>query len=203
MDINEVDSVIEAILFATGEPVKRERLCVVLGLELEVIEASVTRLMDFYSFERRGIRLLKLGGSYQLVSAPEYAEYVRKMLEERRPPPMTRATLETLAIVAYHQPTTRAYIEMVRGVDSTNTVATLTDKGLIEECGRLEVPGRPMQFRTTPIFLRTFGLKSLSELPILDSPDGEVDGQIALNALEQLDEFADESDDGFKGVIAD
>lgn len=188
MDVHEIDSIIEGILFAAGEPVKRERLCVVLGLELDVIEASVTRLMDFYSFERRGIRLLKLGGSYQLVSAPEYAEYVRKMLEERRPPPMTRATLETLAIVAYHQPTTRAYIEMVRGVDSTNTVATLTDKGLIEECGRLEVPGRPMQFRTTPIFLRTFGLKSLGELPVLDSPEGEVDGQIALNALEQLDD---------------
>jgi len=188
VDVHEIDSIIEGILFAAGEPVKRERLCVVLGLELDVIEASVTRLMDFYSFERRGIRLLKLGGSYQLVSAPEYAEYVRKMLEERRPPPMTRATLETLAIVAYHQPTTRAYIEMVRGVDSTNTVATLTDKGLIEECGRLEVPGRPMQFRTTPIFLRTFGLKSLGELPVLDSPEGEVDGQIALNALEQLDD---------------
>lgn len=183
MNIHEIDSIVEGILFAAGEPVKRERLCVVLGLGLDVIEAATTRLMDFYSFERRGIRLLKLGASYQLVSAPEYAEHVRKILEERRPPPMTRATLETLSIIAYNQPTTRAYIEMVRGVDSTNTVASLTDKGLIEECGRLDVPGRPMQFRTTPIFLRTFGLKSLNELPLLDSPEGEVDGQIALNTL--------------------
>lgn len=187
MDIHEIVPIIEGILFAAGEPVKRERLCVILGLGLDVVEAAATKLMDFYSFERRGIRLLKLGAAYQLVSAPEYAEYVRKVLEERRPPPMTRATLETLAIIAYNQPTTRAYIEMVRGVDSTNTVASLTEKGLIEECGRLDVPGRPMQFRTTPIFLRTFGLKSLNELPLLDSPEGEVDGQIALNTLDLPD----------------
>ena len=183
MDINEIDSVIEGILFAAGEPVKRERLCVILGLGLDIVEASVTRLMDFYAFERRGIRLLKLGGSYQLVSASECSEYIRKILEERRPPPMTRATLETLAIIAYHQPTTRAYIEMVRGIDSSNTVATLTEKGLIEECGRLEVPGRPMQFRTTPLFLRTFGLNSLDELPMLDAPEGEVDGQMGFNTI--------------------
>ncbi|MCL2081464.1 MAG: SMC-Scp complex subunit ScpB [Oscillospiraceae bacterium] len=199
MDEREIDSMIESVLFAAGEPVKRERLCVVLGLGLDLVEASATRLMDSYGFERRGIRLLKLGGSYQLVSAPEYAEYVRKILEERRPPPMTRATLETLAIIAYHQPTTRAYIEMVRGVDSTNTVASLAEKGLIEECGRLEVPGRPMQFRTTPVFLRTFGLKSLGELPVLDSPEGELDGQIALNALERLD-GGTELDDGEAGT---
>lgn len=180
MELNEIDSAVESILFAAGEPVKRERLCVVLGLGLDMVEAAATRLMDHYSFERRGIRLLKLETSYQLVSAPENIECVRKILEERKPPPMTRATLETLAIIAYHQPTTRAYIEMVRGVDSSNTVATLQEKGLIEECGRLEVPGRPAQFRTTPVFLRTFGLRSLTELPVLDTPEGEIDGQVTF-----------------------
>lgn len=179
-DIRELDTVLESVLFAAGDPVKRERLCSVLGVGADAVEASATRLMDYYGYERRGMRLLKLENSYQLVSAPENIEYVRKILEERKPPPMTRATLETLAIIAYHQPTTRAYIEMVRGVDSSNTVSTLQDKGLIEDCGRLEVPGRPVLFRTTPIFLRAFGLRALSELLAIDAPESEIDGQVTI-----------------------
>ena len=202
MDLKGLDAAVESVLFAAGEPVKRERLCVVLGAGLDEIEASATRLMDLYGFERRGIRLLKLENSYQLVSASENIGFVRKVLEERKPPPMTRATLETLAIIAYHQPTNRAYIEMVRGVDSSNTVATLQDKGLIEECGRLEVPGRPVQFRTTPVFLRTFGLRSLSDLPVLDAPESEIDGQVTIGQhVLQGDGPDDGPGDGERGEL--
>ncbi len=180
MDNKEIESLLEGILFAAGEPVKIERLCAVMEADPAIIEEAATHLQDFYKFERRGIRLVKLENTYQLVSAPECAEHVRRILEERKQPPMSRATLETLAIIAYHQPTTRAYVEMVRGIDSSNTVNTLQDKGLIEECGRLEVPGRPMLFRTTPIFLRCFGLQSLADLPVLDTPEGEIEGQITF-----------------------
>ena len=180
MDIRETEALLEGILFAAGDPVKLDRLCAVTGLDAPLIDSAATRLADYYRFERRGIRLVRLENAYQMVSAPDVAEQVRKTLEERKPPPMSRATLETLAIIAYHQPTTRAFIEMVRGVDSSNTVSTLADKGLIEECGRMDVPGRPMLFRTTPVFLRCFGLQSLSDLPILDAPEGEIEGQVAF-----------------------
>jgi segregation and condensation protein B len=117
---------------------------------------------------------------WQLVSAPEHAELIRAALEERRAPSLSKPALEVLAIVAYYQPTTRAYIDQVRGVDSSNTVVTLTEKGLIEECGRLEVPGRPIQYRTTPVFLRSFGLSTLEELPELPFGLTEEDGQLSL-----------------------
>jgi segregation and condensation protein B len=180
LEFKEIETTLEGILFAAGDPVRLDRLCAVMELDAALVDSAAVRLADHYRFERRGIRLVRLEDSYQLVSSPDCAGKVRKILEERKPPPMSRATLETLSIIAYHQPTTRAYIELVRGVDSSNTVSTLQDKGLIEECGRLDVPGRPALFRTTPIFLRCFGLQSLSDLPILDTPEGEIEGQVVL-----------------------
>ena len=151
-------------------------------------DAVCQRLADAYSYERRGIRLLKLDSSYQLCSAPEFAPYIRRAFESRRPARLSQPALEVLAIIAYYQPVTRAYVDQIRGVDSSYTVGLLLERELIEECGRLAVPGRPIQYRTTQNFLRAFGLSSLEELPELPNASPE-DGQITLEmqaALEKL-----------------
>ena len=180
MELKDIESAIEAILFASGEPVSTERLAAALELEIEAVEPVINHLADFYSYERRGIRVLKIDDCYQLASAPEHAERVRKAMETRRPPQLSPAALESLAVIAYFQPTTKAYVEQIRGVDSSYTVGLLADRGLIEECGRLSVPGRPILYRTTQTFLRSFGLKNLDELPELPDTTPE-DGQITLD----------------------
>ena len=160
MEAKELEAVLESILFASGEPVTVERLCLGLEVDRVTLDAAARRLMDQYSYERRGIRLIRMDSSYQLCSAPEFAGYVRKTLESRKPARLSQPALEVLAIVAYYQPVTRAYIDQVRGVDSAYTVGLLLERELIEEAGRLQVPGRPMQFRTTKNFLRTFGIST-------------------------------------------
>ncbi len=167
MDLKELESAIEGILFAAGDPVPVERICLTLGQDRETVDSVCQRMADYYSFERRGIRLVRLDASWQMCSAPEQAVYVRKALENRKPARLSQPALEVLAIIAYFQPVTRAYIEQVRGVDSSYTVGLLLERGLIREAGRLAVPGRPMQFRTTKDFLRSFGLASLEDLPNL------------------------------------
>ena len=158
---------LEGILFASGEPVHEEKLMQVLGVEQEQLERMITALSDEYDAGQRGMMIVRLDRRYQMVSRPRYAESIRRVLEVRRPPTLSAAALEVLSIIAYRQPVTRAYIEQLRGVDSSNTVLTLLDKGLIEACGRLDVPGRPMIYQTTPAFLRTFSISSLDELPEL------------------------------------
>ena len=190
MDLKEIGSAMEAILFAAGEPVGVERLCPALDIDRATADAVAQRLMDTYSYERRGVRILRLDTAYQMVSAPEHADRVRKAFESRKPAKLSPPALEVLAVIAYYQPTTRAYIDQVRGVDSAYTVGLLLDRELIEECGRLAVPGRPILYRTTSAFLRTFGLSSLEELPELPAPVPE-EGQLSLDlqpAMERLDE---------------
>ena len=131
-------------------------------------EQAVRSLMDRLSYERRGIRILRLEHAYQMCSSGEMSSYVTRALETRKPPRLSSAQLETLTVIAYYQPATRAYIEQIRGVDSAYSVGALLNKHLIEECGRLNVPGRPILYRTTPDFLRTFGLESLDELPEIE-----------------------------------
>ncbi len=167
MEYKEVESAIEAILFAVGDPVPLERLAVLVGIESETVEGILTHLADLYSYERRGMRIIQLEDKYQMVSSPEHAECVRHALETRKAPPLSPAALEVLSIIAYRQPVTRTFVEQIRGVDSTYTVSSLVEKGLIAECGRLDVPGRPMLFKTTDVFLRAFGLTTLDELPDL------------------------------------
>lgn len=162
---HEIDSVLESILFASGDPMPLSRLCALLDKSEEEILDAAGRLADGYSFERRGIRLLRLEDNLQLCSAPENGEYVRRALETRKPPRLSPAAMEVLTIVAYFQPVTKTYIEQIRGVDSSYTVGLLVDRELIEPCGRLDVPGRPTIYRTTHGFLRAFGLSSLDELP--------------------------------------
>lgn len=165
---HELDSIIESILFAAGDPVPVKRLCALLDAEEDDILAAAGRLADGYSYERRGVRLLRLEDSLQLCSAPENGEFVRRALEARRPPKLSPSAMEVLTIVAYFQPVTKTYIEQLRGVDSSYTVSLLTERELIEPCGRLDVPGRPVIYRTTAGFLRAFGLSSLEELPELE-----------------------------------
>lgn len=180
MELKEVESAIEAILFAAGEPVGVERLCLTLDIDRGTADAVCQRLADQYSYERRGIRLIRLDSCYQLCSAPEYAEYIRKAFESRRPARLSQPALEVLSIIAYYQPTTKAYVDQIRGVDSTYTVGLLVERDLIEECGRMAVPGRPILYRTTQNFLRSFGLSSLEELP--DLPDAsQEDEQLTLD----------------------
>lgn len=202
MELKDIESAIEAILFASGEPISAERLAAALELDVDAVRSVVSHLADYYSFERRGIRLLKMDGSYQLASAPEYAQRVRRAMETRRPPQLSQAALESLAVIAYFQPTTKAYVEQIRGVDSSYTVGLLADRGLIEECGRLSVPGRPILYRTTPDFLRCFGLNSLEELPELPDSTPE-DGQITLEmqaAIQRLKEVQEPSEDSPEGA---
>lgn len=165
MEQTELIRVIEAILFAAGEPVELERLAFAAECDPTEVEAAVTALSDELAFARRGIRLVRLGSCCQLCTSGEMSGYITKALETRKPPRLSASQLETLTIIAYYQPATRAYVEQLRGVDSAYTVGALLNKKLIEECGRLNVPGRPIQYRTTPDFLRTFGLSSLDELP--------------------------------------
>ncbi len=180
MEIEEIGHALEAMLFAAGDPVPLQRLGAVLELDGKTLQSLLDRLSDEYRFGKRGIRLVRMEDKVQLVSAPEYSTWVRRMLEERRPPQLTKASLETLAIVAYYQPTTRAFIEQVRGVDSAYAVSSLQDKELICECGRLDVPGRPIQYATTPVFLRSFGLSSLKDLPELPFDETDPGGQLSF-----------------------
>lgn len=178
MERKEIESAVEAILFASGEPVQVKRLCGALELARPAVERALQDLRDHYAFERRGIRLVCMEDSYQLCSAPEYAEIIRKAFEIRKTAKLSQPALEVLAIVAYYQPVTRAQVDQIRGVDSAYTVGLLLDRKLIEECGRLQVPGRPRQYCTTQAFLRSFHLRTLEELPPL--PGVEESGQLRL-----------------------
>lgn len=167
MPWTELHAAIEAILFSSGEALPLARLAQALEEDPETVEGLCGELMDEYRFGRRGLRLIRLEDSYQLVSAPEYAAPIRAILEERKPERLSRAALEVLSLVAYHQPVTKTYIEQIRGVDSAYTLGQLLDRELIEDCGRLDVPGRPILYRTSQGFLRAFGLETLSDLPEL------------------------------------
>lgn len=186
MDDMNIKSAIEAILFAAGEPVPAARISLILGVSEEAVYAAAKELSDEYSFNLRGIRLLKLDKNLQLCSSPEYASVITKTLEYRKPPMLSQPALETLAVVAYFQPVTRAYIDQVRGVDSSYTVGVLLDKGLIERCGKLDVPGRPSLLRTTDVFLRTMGVSELSELPELPDISASDGAKKLEDAIEKL-----------------
>ncbi len=171
MDIDNLPHALEAILFAAGDPVSIDRLQKTLEQPREVIEEALLKIGDRLAFERSGIRLVRMEDAWQFCTAPEYAAVVRETLETRRPPALSGAALEVLAIAAYRGPVTRSFIEKVRGVDSSYTVSSLCDRGILEEAGRLEVPGHPILYRCAPAALRILGVSSLSELPPL--PQGE------------------------------
>ena len=178
LEMKEIESAIEGILFAAGEPVREDRIAAAMELDRPTVQQILQKLMDYYAYERRGIRLLHIEDSWQLCSAPDYADIIRRAFEIRKPAKLSQPALEVLTIIAYYQPTTRAYVDQIRGVDSAYTVGLLLNRGLIEEAGRLQVPGRPHLYRTTKKFLRAFHLTSLDDLP--EMPDLAGEGQLRL-----------------------
>ena len=171
MEETELQRTLMAVLFAAGEPVSVARLAQSLETDPGVIEREAKALMDKLAFGRSGIRIVRLEDAYQMCSASEQAEFVTRTLETRKPPKLSQSQLETLTIIAYYQPTTKAYVEQIRGVDSAYSVSALLTKKLICEDGRLNVPGRPILYRTTPDFLRVFGLQTLDDLPEIELMD--------------------------------
>ena len=171
MEQNDLQRALMAVLFAAGEPVAASRLAESLQVDESEIHRECEALISALSYHRSGIRIVKLEDAYQMCSSAEMAEYVTKTLETRKPPKLSPSQLETLTVIAYYQPATKAYVETIRGVDSADSVSALLTKKLIRECGRLNVPGRPILYETTPDFLRVFGLESLADLPDIEKVD--------------------------------
>ena len=190
--MTDLKHALEAVLFAAGESVPAARLSLAFAVDQEEILRAAEELAAEYERESRGIRLLRMDNKLQLCSAPEYAQLIVRTLEQRKPPMLSAAALETLAIVAYYQPVTRAVIEKMRGVDSSYTVSTLLERGLIESCGKLEVPGRPTLFATTEAFLRVMGVETLQQLPPLPEVQGSEGTEQLRRSIEKLQEPAQE-----------
>jgi len=192
--INDMVSALEAVLFAGGEPVSSARLCEVFEIDDETLSKVLKLLSNKLEDNNSGVKLLTLGDSYQLASRTEYAEYVRRAFDIKRKTPLSQAALEVLAVIAYNQPCTRSFVEQVRGVDCSGVVSTLVEKELIEERGRLELPGRPLLYGTTSTFLRSFSLQSLNNLPelpknlALDAEQMTIDDVISDNTNENKEE---------------
>ncbi len=188
MTASHIEKTLLAALFAAGDAVAPERIAAALETEPDEIRRLLEHLRSTLDEEESPLQILSLAGQYQLATREEYTPAIRRVLAERRSVPLSPAALEVLAAVAYNQPVTRAYVEQVRGVDSSGTIASLVEKGLLEEAGRLELPGRPIAYRTTPVFLRTFGLSSLDELPMTaeeepvpGNEDDVLEGQVTFD----------------------
>jgi len=191
---NKMLAVAEAVLFAAAEPIEHTRLSIVLGTDSETTLELLDVLKERYEKEESGLCLLKLGSKYQICSKKEYINEVRAVLDLKRNTPLSQAAFEVLAIIAYNQPITKPYIEQIRGVDCSGVVTTLCQRGLIEEKGRLDVPGRPVLYGTTDDFLRCFSLSALSELEELPNVDKQMlmsdidSGQLSLFDGDSMDE---------------
>lgn len=179
MTATEIKSAIEAILFASGTSVELSRIAEALELPVKEIQKHMDELVERYSELDRGTVIIRLDGSYQMTTKKEFAPYVRTVMDMRRSVPLSQAAMEVLAVVAYNQPVTKAFVEQVRGVDCSGVIGSLTTKNLIEEKGRLELPGRPLLYGTTENFLRCFSISSIDQLPPLPEKDGENGAQTA------------------------
>lgn len=185
----KITCAIEGILFAAGEPVKAAKLASVLEVDTDEITEAIKLLKYQYESEMRGIRIIEIDDGYQICSSPEYYVYIQEILGEQRRQALSNAAMEALAIIAYKQPVTRGQVEYVRGVNSDGAVNRLVERGLIEECGRLDAPGRPILYKTTQNFLRCFGLKTPKDLPAIEtSLSGEEYEQLELLPEEEKNE---------------
>ncbi len=180
---------IEAMIFAGGDPVSCERMADVLGVDRNTIDSVCSELNEFYEKNGSALRVVKLGGQYQMTTRDEYAPIIRTLLDLKKDAPLSGAAMEVLAVIAYNEPVTKNFIERVRGVDCSGVVNTLLARGLIEERGRLDLPGRPMQYATSPNFMRCFGLESMGELP--EIPD-ETEASLQMTLEEAIDAQAEE-----------
>ncbi len=187
MEIKEKLGAIEAILFASGEPVELYRLSQASGIDVGTIPSMIKLLNERYDGCGSGICIKKLDSSYQMCTREEFAPQIRMALETKKNTPLSNAGMEALTIIAYNQPVSKSFVENVRGVDSSSVVNNLVEKGLVEEAGRLDVPGKPIVYRTTPVFLRTFGLSSIADLPPLTGHENVVieDDQLPLDIPEE------------------
>ncbi len=191
MEMNEIKGALEAVLFAAGDSVDIRRVAKVLGAEPWEVREAGEALAREYEADGRGVRLVRMEDRLQMVTAGEFNDVINRVLEKRAQPRLSPTALEVLSIVAYYQPVTRAYIEQLRGTDSSYTVAMLSERGLIAPCGRLEAPGRPVLFGTTERFLRVMGISSLEELPPLPNVatgEGMEELQAAIDAAAQKEE---------------
>ncbi len=184
MNLKELVPAVEAVLFSGGEPMTLDRLCQVFELSPEEVGEVIELLRKRYSRSDCGIKLVTLENAFQLTTKTDHAEYIKKAFDIKRKTPLSQAGFEVLAVVAYNQPVTKSFIEQVRGVDCSGSIYTLIEKGLIEERGRLDLPGKPLLYGTTKNFLRCFSLKDLSELPPL--PKSETDNAYPTDLAEQL-----------------
>ncbi len=199
MKISEGIAIIEAILFASGDPITLDKLSEASEIDKEDVVLVIDQLERRYNVSESGLRIIRLGNAYQLTTRIELAAYVRAALENRRQTPLSQAAMECLAIIAYNQPVTKSFVEQVRGVDSSSVVNTLVERGLLSEAGRLDLPGRPVAFKTTDVFLRAFGISSLEQLPQLPDQEGQLRFEnleeiTADNALPKKKDKADEND---------
>jgi len=183
LEIKEICRAIEAVLFASGEPVSADKLGEVLDMDAETITALCGKLADSLDDSGSALEVIRTEDKFQLCTRSQYAPYIRSALELKRNTPLSPAAMEVLAIIAYNEPVTRNLVERVRGVDCSGVISSLMQKGLIEEKGRLDLPGRPMQYKTSSLFLRCFGIESLTELPRLPDDkreNDEMDGQLMV-----------------------
>lgn len=203
MKEKEYRSSIEAILFSAGDPVDLKRLAESLELPEDSVKAQLDILMNEYAELDRGITIIRLNDTYQMVSVKKYAPQVRKAMDLRRNIPLSQAAMEVLAVVAYNQPVTKSFVEQVRGVDCSGVIGSLTTKGLIEEKGRLELPGRPLLYGTTDHFLRCFSISSLDELPPIPKSDDKGDRGQQLNLFDEENKVAeaDSDSDEVQGTV--
>ena len=185
MNNKELMPLLEAVLFAMGEPIEIERLCVALGLDEIVVNDVLAMLMEKYDSDEFGICLLKLDNKYQICTKQKYADSIRSVIEVKKNAPLSQAAFEVLAIIAYNQPVTKAFIEQIRGVDCSGVISSLCQKSLIEEKGRLDLPGRPLIYGTTAEFLRCFCISSLDELPPLPDNSAETMSEESNEAKEE------------------
>ena len=167
MQLNEKAAAVEAILFASGEPVEDIRIAEAAEIEKTDVESLIKMLNDRYNDAESALEIIRLGNKFQMCTRKKFADNIRAVMESKKQIPLSNAAMEALTIIAYNQPVTKGFVESVRGVDSSAVVNSLVEKGLLEEAGRLDVPGRPVAFRTTANFLRCFGLTSLDDLPPL------------------------------------
>ncbi len=191
MQLEEKISVLEAILFASGEPISEENLSIASGVELETLHKTINLLNDKYETFKSALIVKKLENSYQLMTRDEFFEHIKLALETKRSVTLSPAAMEVLTIIAYNQPVTKGFVESVRGIDSASVVNSLVEKDLLEEAGRLDVPGRPIAYKTTTTFLRSFQISSIDELPQLSTQNEQItfdevsQDESDINALEQ------------------
>lgn len=196
MTDNEIKAACEAVLFACGESVNAKRIAQALEIDEETVEPQLEALVKEYENDKHGISVLKLNDSYLMCNKKQHGEVIRRVMDMKKNAPLSQAALEVLAVVAYNQPVTKAFVEQVRGVDCSGVIGSLTTKNLIEEKGRLELPGRPLLYGTTENFLKCFQLSSLDDLPALPKEQEEKNKSSEENENGENSENGENADNG-------